>query len=523
MKNYLRYAALLLVFLLTLSLVGCNEDASSLKDGMKKSMEIESSRSSTSLSVKSNMPPEEINEHMNFLFSMLEEGITLELEMESLTAMAIEMAVHGEDQLREEGLWAYEENLTADIFVRGGRTALKTAADPVYLLIDPTEAALLGAEEAPELEAAFGEGYSEQQIQMMLDFMVPFIEDFAFQFSDVQNLGAVELELPDGTVETEAYRLQMDSEEIMDFIAYTSRQLAESEHFKNYILEAAVLPLERMREEGALPEDEMPSPEEMQELAESSYQMFRIILLDIAEVMEQDPQVLRDEFGLDISVTEDYYLDGEGYIRKTESTYHIRAEHEMLAEVLGTPVLDLEIQSEAITWDINEPITVDFPSAEETVSFFALMADPALAEELGDGPLGELVQAISQMAPVPVDGAQLFINLEEEIIMLDGEPLEMEVEPYMEEGALMLPFRQMAALAGGEVSWDAENRQVTYRDAEREILVTIGSNTALVNGAEVALQQPAAIVQDRTMVPAELLEHFTQFFFAEEGIASLIF
>ena len=54
-------------------------------------------------------------------------------------------------------------------------------------------------------------------------------------------------------------------------------------------------------------------------------------------------------------------------------------------------------------------------------------------------------------------------------------------------------------------------------------MVTVESDVALVNGEEVFLSQPAAIVQDRTMVPVNLLEYFAQHFFAEEGMASIIF
>ncbi len=524
MKPYLRYVVLSLVLLMVLPLMGCDEDAASLKDAMQKSLEIESSRNRTELTVINNTSTEEINEELLLLFSMLEEGVTMEIEMESLTSMAIEMQAHGEEELREQGLWPYEESLTAEIYVNGGRTAFKTAADPVYLLMDPTDMAMMAPEESPELEAVFGEDYSEQQIEMMLDFLLPFIEEFAFQFSDVENLGAAELELPDGTIEAEGFRLEMDSDEIMDLVSYSSRQLAESEHFKDYMFDSVKLPLEQLREAGTIPEEEMLSEEEMDEMAEVSYQMFRGILLDVAEITEQSPQMLREEYGLDFSATEVYYLDEDGYIRKTESAYHIRVEHEMLEEVLGTPVLDLEIQSESIVWDINEPIMVDFPAVEETVSFIGLMADPELADELGDGPLGELVELFSQMMPVPAAGSQLFMDVENGVFILNGEPLAMEVTPYMEGEVLMLPFRQMAELAGGQVSWDAENRTVYYWDDQRrQVSVTVGSDVALVNGQEVTLEGAVVIREDRTLVPAGLLEHITQHFSVQDGMAFILF
>ncbi len=522
MKIFTRFNILILVLLLALPLMGCDENAASLKDAMKKSIEIESSRSESNLKVTNNVSSEELNEEMLFLFSLLEEGMTMEVEMESLTSMAMEYTLYGEDLLREEGHWPYEESLKGNIFVKDGKTALKTAADPIYLVVDPADTVYLSPEEAPDLSTIFDEEYNEKQIELMMDFIIPFIEEFSFRFSDVENLGTTDLELPDGTIDAEGIRLQMDLNETMDFIAYSSRQLAASEPFKDYIYSSITLPMEKMKEEGVIPEEEMPSPEEMEELAETSYQMMQELLLQIAEMME-DPQDLQEKYGLEVSITEDYYLDDDGYIRKTVSSYQIQAEHEELEQLLGTPQLDLEFHTESVVWDINQSIKVDFPTGEDTVSLYALMADSELAADLGDGPLNDLYQLFSEMSPIPMDGKQLFIDLESGVFLLNGEPLEMMVEPYTEENEAMLPFLQMGELAGGEVSWDGENRQVVYQDTEREMLLTVDSNLVLVNGQEISLKAPVTIVEDRTMVPAELFEHFTQQFMEEDGNILVIF
>jgi len=524
-KRYLRYSILVLVLLLALPVIGCGNDAAELKDAYIKSMEVESSRNRSDLIVKINVPPEELSEEMQLLLTVLEEGLTMEMVMESLTSMKIDLQAHAGEALREKGIWPYQESLAAEVFVQDGKTAFKTSADPVYLLIDPADAALLAPENGLEMEGLFDEVYSRQQVELMMEFMVPFIEEeFNFRFSQVEDLGTVELEMPDETIEVRGIRLQLEHDEIMELIAYTCRQLAESEYLKNYIEATVLMPLERMEEEGLLPEEELPTPEQKEEIVEMTYGQFRSILLQVAEVAES-PILQQREFGLELSGVEEYYLDEEGHIRKTVSSYRISAEHEAITDILGTPMLDVEIESQSITWDINQPLAVDFPAAGETVSMFALVADPELAAELGDGPLYSLYQFFSTIMPPPEPpvGPHLYVNVEEEQFMLDGEPVEMDVVPYLDEGVLMLPLRQLAELAGAEVSWDAETREIYYRDAQRQMKFTAGSDLLLVNGEEISLERPVVIEEGRSMVPLGVLELFVHHLTVHDGAAFIVF
>lgn len=214
-----------------------------------------------------------------------------------------------------------------------------------------------------------------------------------------------------------------------------------------------MLPYEQIKDNEAV-EGDTPTIQEVEEIAETSYQMFRDILLDVNEIMEKNPLYLKEEYGIDFSIIEDYYIDSEGYIRKTDSTYYIEIENEAIVEEFGIPVLELVIHSKATTWDINQPITVDFPAVEETVSFFSLMEDPDQSEALGDGLLGELFDSFAM--PMPPAGKHIFMDLENEMFMLNGEPLEMQIDPYTKDGVIMLPLRQMVELAEGEVIWNAK-------------------------------------------------------------------
>ncbi len=525
MKSFVRAAVTVtLVSLLTLPLLGCGEDAESVKEGIIKGLETESSRAEGSLTVRSNMPEEELEEEWRLLFSLLKEGISMEMNMESLNSMHIELSSPAEEKMREEGIWPYEESLQADIYIQEGKTAFKTAADPVYLLMDPADVDLLAPGEEPGFEEVWDEEYYEEQVQLMLEFLVPFMRDFDYRLSHVEHVGTEELVLPDGTVETEVISVHLDHDEILEITAYTARNLAESEPFRKYILNSVVGQMERMKEGGMIPSEELPSEEEINEMAEEVYQEFTALLHQLAELAES-PVMLQEQYGLELALVEDYYLDAEGFIRKTVSSFGISAEHESLKQVLGTSRLDVELHAESYAFDINEPVQVDFPPAEEMVSLYGIMADPELAEELGEGPLYSLTGFISSLMEVPgapAMGKNLIINPEEEVYLLDGEPLDMETPPYYEDDVLMLPLRQLGELAGGEVSWDAETRQITFVDGDKVMLLTPGSQQVKVDGKALDFNVPVTIKEGRTMVPSEFVEQFAEHLQVEDGFVIIV-
>jgi phosphate transport system substrate-binding protein len=65
----------------------------------------------------------------------------------------------------------------------------------------------------------------------------------------------------------------------------------------------------------------------------------------------------------------------------------------------------------------------------------------------------------------------------------------------------MVPLRVIFETLGADVSWDGATQTVTGRKAGKEILLTVGSRTARINGAPRALEQPAQILEGRTLVP----------------------
>jgi len=92
-------------------------------------------------------------------------------------------------------------------------------------------------------------------------------------------------------------------------------------------------------------------------------------------------------------------------------------------------------------------------------------------------------------------------------LKVSGEAVEMDVAPYLKDGRVMVPVRFLAEALGLPVDYDFSdptNKIVTVHAVE-DIVLTIGSNKALVGTQEVELDAAPEIVNGRTMVPVRFV------------------
>lgn len=81
-----------------------------------------------------------------------------------------------------------------------------------------------------------------------------------------------------------------------------------------------------------------------------------------------------------------------------------------------------------------------------------------------------------------------------------GAGVSFDVEPYITgTGFTMVPVRGAAYLLNADITWDGDSQTVTVKQADHTVLLTVDSMTARVDGAEVSLGTPAAIVDGRTV------------------------
>jgi uncharacterized lipoprotein YddW (UPF0748 family) len=92
-------------------------------------------------------------------------------------------------------------------------------------------------------------------------------------------------------------------------------------------------------------------------------------------------------------------------------------------------------------------------------------------------------------------------------IYLDSKRIPSDVAPYIKPKVnfTMVPVRVISQGLGAHVHWDQKAQTVTVQKSGAGIVLTVGQNTAMVNGEPVPLDAPPEITSGRTMVPLRFI------------------
>ncbi|MCL2854632.1 MAG: copper amine oxidase N-terminal domain-containing protein [Defluviitaleaceae bacterium] len=104
---------------------------------------------------------------------------------------------------------------------------------------------------------------------------------------------------------------------------------------------------------------------------------------------------------------------------------------------------------------------------------------------------------------VVLGGVMAYANVQ---VRLDGQPVQFETQPFIEDGRTMVPFHAIAQMMGIQVGWDGALRQVYYTNpAGVEFVLRVNYQYAIGNGRNIPLDVPPTIVNDRTFVPLRFI------------------
>lgn len=84
---------------------------------------------------------------------------------------------------------------------------------------------------------------------------------------------------------------------------------------------------------------------------------------------------------------------------------------------------------------------------------------------------------------------------------INYKPAQMETPAYVKNGRTLVPFRFLGEALGADVTWHGENRQAVLKLGGKEVIVTIGSKAAYIDGKIQTLDVPAEIKDGRTFIP----------------------
>ena len=86
-------------------------------------------------------------------------------------------------------------------------------------------------------------------------------------------------------------------------------------------------------------------------------------------------------------------------------------------------------------------------------------------------------------------------------VTVNGKNPAFDSEPIIQNDRLLVPMRAIFEALGADVSWDDSSKTASAVLGKTGLEITVGANELYKNGSKIALDVPAVIVKDRTLVP----------------------
>jgi len=105
-----------------------------------------------------------------------------------------------------------------------------------------------------------------------------------------------------------------------------------------------------------------------------------------------------------------------------------------------------------------------------------------------------LVQADPTLQVLPVEN-----------IIVKGKHLGFDTPPVIKSGRTLVPVRALVQAFGAEVKWNPVDQTVTITRGDQTLVLTLGETEVLVNGEPIQLDVPAQAMNGRTVVPLRFI------------------
>ncbi len=98
---------------------------------------------------------------------------------------------------------------------------------------------------------------------------------------------------------------------------------------------------------------------------------------------------------------------------------------------------------------------------------------------------------------------------EEVSVFVDGERLRTESPPVQIDGHVFLPARDIVEFLGGRITWLPGLKLLNINMSDKEVSVVIDNTEAEVNGEKELLETPPRLIENRVMIPLEVIRLLT--------------
>lgn len=107
-------------------------------------------------------------------------------------------------------------------------------------------------------------------------------------------------------------------------------------------------------------------------------------------------------------------------------------------------------------------------------------------------------------------------------VCVDNVNVEFDQAPVIVEGHTLVPVRAVFEQAGADVTWDQPTQTATITNDKYLVTIKYGDSVLYKNGEPIELEQPADVINNRTMIPVRAIAEAMDFSVTWDGHHSLI-
>ncbi len=86
-------------------------------------------------------------------------------------------------------------------------------------------------------------------------------------------------------------------------------------------------------------------------------------------------------------------------------------------------------------------------------------------------------------------------------LVIEGQQVEPDVPPVINQGRTLVPVRVIAEGIGARVEWEQTKRKATVTSGDKKVVLALDSNEAWVNGKQAKLDTPPLVLENRILLP----------------------
>jgi len=165
-----------------------------------------------------------------------------------------------------------------------------------------------------------------------------------------------------------------------------------------------------------------------------------------------------------------------------------------------------QVVSKAVVKPIMKvDVTNAVPVTVATKTTPAVIVKPAV--KVNTKQVVKVAQNVSTAAStIAISKGQRLPNIGSFAIVFDTTMINFDVQPRVEDGIPMTPFRHLIEKAGGSVDWENLKKAIEAKAEGKDIFLQIGSKVARINKIDVSLETAPYIDRGRTIIPLSFIK-----------------